>query len=448
MKRRKLDPAESLQDQFTALRQIPSLTQSQCRQVVALLHGDEEGGSTCKRLQHAHPLALPCLRQTLVPREGAPLTIHCMSLRALIEAKTKACPLFAACMERMYRMHGPRQPLIFYADDTQGGNVLAAPATRKSTLVYAAFLNFEFLHLDSLWMTLSVIKATETETCRGGLASVMTALLTFYQNETEHGIPVLVGGNYELLLIPHVIFLSDHEGVRAAMGCKGSAGFKPCIKCRNVLMLQRAQDLPAHVDISCTEPALFVSQSQGDVEDILALLQSQPTKKKREEAEVLMGFKLSALVEAPLTQVHLRNFCRLEHLQFDAMHHLFSNGLVAQELGLWFQCVHRVAKVTADHMARYMRVGWQPQKGIQFEPPRADLNFTSKLWKLDADFRGDAQACLYALPLCVSYGEEMLRGRYTDVDAALDSLQALHAVVICMKAQLWRRNATWKIHGC
>ena len=309
MKRRRLDPADCLKDQFTALRQIPSLTQSQCRQVVTLLQDGNEGGSTCKRLKHAHPLALPCLRQVLVPREEAPLQIHCMSLEALIDAKIKVCPLYAACMERMYERSGAQQPLIIYADDTHGGNVLAAPASRKSTLVFAAFLNFEFLHLESLWMTLSVIKASDNDTCQGGFASVLTSLLSHYRKETQHGLPVKIGDHFELLLIPHIIFLSDHEGIRSALGCKGSAGFKPCIKCSNVLMLHRAQDVPLHVDISCSDPERFVRQTQKDVDDIFNLLQRQPTKKKkREEMEVLLGFKLSSLKESALTQETLRGF--------------------------------------------------------------------------------------------------------------------------------------------
>jgi len=44
----------------------------------------------------------------------------------------------------------------------------------------------------------------------------------------ENGIHVKAGENYEFVFVPHVVFLSDHEAVRASMGCKGSAGFKPC----------------------------------------------------------------------------------------------------------------------------------------------------------------------------------------------------------------------------
>eukprot|EP00435_Cladocopium_sp_Y103_P050510 s1676_g15.t1 len=134
-------------------------------------------------------------------------------------------------------------------------------------------------------MTLSVVKASESETCRGGLASVITALMTYYHNETSHGIPVKVGENYELLFVPHVVFLSDHEGVRACMGCKGSAGFKPCIKCSNIVSSGRASDLPSHEDISCVEVSRFKRQTQEDVEDIVNVLRAQTSKKRREEAE-------------------------------------------------------------------------------------------------------------------------------------------------------------------
>eukprot|EP00435_Cladocopium_sp_Y103_P076014 s59_g73.t1 len=345
----------------------------------------------------------------------------------------------------MYAQTGAQQPLIFYADDTQGGNTLAATSTRKSTLIYAAFLNFEFLHLEEMWMTLSVIKASDSETCHGGLAGVITALLSFYQEETAHGIPVQVGANYDLLFVPHVVFLSDHEGVRAAMGCKGAAGFKPCIKCRNCVSLGRATALASHADISCVEKERFLEQRHEDVQDILRVLRTECTRKRREEAEVLLGFKLNILQQSPLAAPQLQSFFRLEWLQFDAMHHLFSNGLIAQELGLWFQAAHAMAGVTAEHMQRYMRIGWQPVKGGQSTAPRPDLNFGCKLWKTDADFRGDAQACLHALPLCVSYGEDMLRERFVALHPVLDSLVALHRVVSCVKACKANRTAAERL---
>ena len=106
---------------------------------------------------------------------------------------------------------------------------------------------------------------------------------------------------------------------------------------------------------------------------------------------------------------------------------------MAQELGLWCSLAHQEAGVTVQHMCQYMQLAWSPLKGGQLEAPRADLHFTSKMWRLDQDFRGDAHACLDVLPLCVAYGEDMLRGRYDSLEKALESLRALHSVVICLK---------------
>jgi hypothetical protein len=58
MKRRRLHVTDTPREQFAALRQIPSLTQEEGRQVVALLHPADEGRKTCSRLQDVHPEAL------------------------------------------------------------------------------------------------------------------------------------------------------------------------------------------------------------------------------------------------------------------------------------------------------------------------------------------------------------------------------------------------------
>ena len=61
--------------------------------------------------------------------------------------------------------------------------------------------------------------------------------------------------------------------------------------------------------------------------------------------------------ESPLTQSSLHIFLGLEYLQYDVTHHLFSNGIISQELGWWFQTLHKAARVSPEHMAR-SRVGY------------------------------------------------------------------------------------------
>ena len=433
MKKRRLLVDDTPREQFATLRQIPSLTQNQCREVVALLHPEDEGRRTCSRIEDAHVEALPCLRSLQVEREElAPLTIHCMSLQGLLAAKIRTCPLFAKCVTQMFQQHGPRSPLIMYVDDTQGGNTLAPLQTRKSTLVYCAFLHQPLLHLESLWLTLSVVKATDAATCPGGLCSVVSSLMTFYEEETRHGLVVDVAGESQLMFVPHVLFLSDHEGVRASLGCKGASGVRPCIKCKNVLGQGRAASVPGHEDVTCSDIRRFVRSTQEHVEETLRVLQAQETRKNREEAEKFLGFNLESLQVSPLTQPHLKDFFSLDMVQYDALHHYFSNGLVAQELGLWFSAI-QACGVTVDHMKQYAEVAWTPVKNGCITAPQPANHFNDKLWRKGVDFRGDASTCLSVLPLAVSYGEDMLRGAFPDLSPVLDSLQNLHEVVICIK---------------
>ena len=189
-----MNPDDGLQDQFAALRQIVSLTQSECRQIVSLLHDDDAGRKTCSRAKHVHPLSLPCLRELQIPTDNSNMTLYCMSLPALIQTKIDTCPLFKACCAQALRgrRHGELR-FVLYADDTQGGNTLAAPATRKTTLVYGIFLDFPMLYLESLWLCLSAVKATDVSQCNGGLATIISTLMSFYKSECQHGMTISVG---------------------------------------------------------------------------------------------------------------------------------------------------------------------------------------------------------------------------------------------------------------
>ena len=407
MKRRGLLSDAAPKEQFAALRQIPSLTQAQCRDIVSLLSEEDNCKRTCSKIDKVHVDAFPCLRTLQVPsHEEAPLTVWCMSLQDILEAKLRTCPLFAACVSNLFKKNGRSLPLIFYADDSQGGNVLAPMASRKSTLVYCTFLGMELLHLETLWITLSVIKASEAASCPGGLCSIMTALMTFYEKESRNGLALTLEGEAELILLPYLVFLSDHEGVRASVGCKGASGIRPCVKCRNCLSQGRATSVDGYEDLSQDDFSAFRKQTHEQVEEALMVLRAQPTRKAREEAEKLLGFNFENLERGPLAQPQLRSFFRLENIQYDSLHHYFSSGLICQELGLWFSTLkHNIGTDVLEHMRKYMSLTWTPMKG-GCKKAQNPANFCSeKLWKLDQDFRGDASACWEMLPLAVCYGE-------------------------------------------
>ena len=160
MKRKKLRPEDSLLEQYRCVRQINSLTASECRQVVQLVRDDGRGGGTAKRRTVNHPKAFPCLRELSVPEveTGRPLQAWSMSLPALVQAKIDACPLYRLLMQRALKKHNNHLNLIFYQDEVSGGNILSPNQSRKSNLTYVPWQEFDVLFLEDLWLTMGVTR--------------------------------------------------------------------------------------------------------------------------------------------------------------------------------------------------------------------------------------------------------------------------------------------------
>ena len=412
MKRRRLDVHGSYKDQFQCLRQIKTLTISECRQVVSLLHEDDGGKRTCQRQKDLYPLALNCLHELRVPQSnGSTQSVYCMSLRELLPSKMATCPLFKALLRKVVHKDSRNVRLVLFCDDAQGGNVLSATAALKATCVYCCFPDFQPLHwMDSMWLTLCVLKHSDVAKCVGGIAGVMSALLEFYHSEFQHGIPFELDEGFDLMFVPRIIYMADHEGIRASLGCKGAAGVKPCIKCANILGQGRHHGSDDFHDITCVDPSKFDPMTQ--------------------ELEKLLGFNASILQASPLTRNSLRGFFDLECVQYDALHAYYSNGIVAQELGLFFTSFCEKVNGSLNVMKEYAEFAWTPVPGHSRKP--MNLLFSEKLWKVGMDFRGDATVCLQVLPLIASFAEDVLR-EYPDMIPAIDSLQNLQAVSMCIK---------------
>ena len=431
--RKRLREEHKPAQQFAALRQVKSLSLEECRSVVSLLQGNDAGKRTCSRMSQKYTEALPCLRAVTVPKwSGETLSVPCMSLQAMLQAKIQACPLYAANFAAAARSTKNNLNLILYTDEAHGGNVLAATHARKATLVYAAFVNLPVLHLESQWLTLAVIKHNDSQQCVGGLAAVVSELMSFYREETRLGITVDIDKDPTLVFVTSACFLADHEGVRAAMGCKGAAGVKPCVKCRNVLAGDRHTAVEGHVGIGETDFNKFWPTTQTDVDESVRVLQRQRTQARLDEAEKLLGWNWTSLEVSSLNRNSLRGWFDVEHIHFDAMHAYWSNGIIAQELGLWYDKVTSLAAVTLDHLQAYADIGWQGVAGTTSQWRPAKQYFTDKLFRKNTDYRGDADCVLAVLPLCVAFGEEILRGRESTLDEALDSLIALQKVSVCI----------------
>ena len=105
------------------------------------------------------------------------------------------------------------------------------------------------------------------------------------------------------------------------------------------------------------------------------------------------------------------------------MHQYWSCGQVAQELGLWYTRL-ATCQISLDALRAWVAVGW---KDVGRTPPMH--LFSNKMFKCDADYRGDAQACLVVFPLCWAYSLEMLSDRadMTEAIASLRSMKSLYS---------------------
>ena len=282
MKRRKLRPDDSLLEQYRSVRQINSLTASECRQVVQLVRADDRGGGTAKRPSVNHPKAFPCLRELSLQQvdTGKPVKAWSMSLPALVQAKIDACPLYRLLMHRALTKNNCHLNLIFYQDEVSGGNILSPNQSRKSNLTYIMWQEFEILFLEDLWLTMGVTRSREIACMEGGMAALTKAMLMQIRSETQNGFAIDLKPLEEpvLCFIDSVILLMDHEAVRACTGTKGACGLKCCIKCLNVLSLNKASAVKDHFDITSADFAKFWPATDGSVKAAADRLRDEEKK--------------------------------------------------------------------------------------------------------------------------------------------------------------------------
>eukprot|EP00435_Cladocopium_sp_Y103_P012103 s2160_g3.t1 len=139
-----------------------------------------------------------------------------MSLPALVEAKVQTCPLYKESLLRTCQKHHGQLTLLCYADEVTGGNVLSAPRARKANIVYLSWLECPLLHLESQWLTASVCRSSDIAAMRGGMAALLTTLLTFVKDECDAGFPVAwAQDDVDLIRIKEIYLLADAEAIRS-----------------------------------------------------------------------------------------------------------------------------------------------------------------------------------------------------------------------------------------
>ena len=426
-KRRRLHAKDTPAQQFSALRQIRSLTDAQRRQIIGLLNKDQRGRRTCTRKQQKYGEALlEACRDIYLPTvDDAQIKAPCLSVPSMVQGKLDSCEVFRVAFQKAMQGNNNELRMIFYLGEIVAGNPLRADPARKAMIGYVTFLEMDCIRRECMWLTIGLVRHDDMNACQGRCPAVVRAWMECMWEETQSGFPVTIEGNSTLVFISEVILLGDADQLRNASGWKGPNGLKPCLKCMNVVTPGRRLP-PGYLTVT-DELTDSIPLRQTDLEAIHAHLAEQTVVSRLKQHETLLGWKLAELDNSFLMSPKVSGWCPVESIHYDPMHIYFSNGLVAQQLGLWFSSVQRTNKDCLSALGRYARM-WRPMPGSPISCGSAAACVSEKLFKDGSDFKGDAAQCLAALPLCVAFSWEVLVATTDDMVEEIKCLDALHAV--------------------
>ena len=432
MSKRRLDTNAPLGAQYQHLcHEIPKLQGNLARQVLDVLHAGEKetGRGVASRLSNIYPAASPTLRKIPLHADHAEKHLYVASLPHLVQSKVNSCALFRSSLKWALEKTGPHLELVVFWDEAVPGNVLNPDLRRKAGLTYVTFADFPATFLDTCWLTLSLTRTQSLQDIPHGYAKSMTSILKHIQEDTKDGFMIEIDEEPHLFFLRCISILADADGIRLLTGCKGSSGMKCCFQCTNVLGGQRC-NVDEHQHISSNQVHLFNRQTREGLRDFFTHLSGLTVKSTREKAETMLGWNTDALRACFLLDPALTSIVSLGDVLYDPMHCYVANGIVNQELGLWWSALVSKSTVHLEDFQRYVLNSWSWNSKTAATVRGLNLLLTPKLWQKNKDFRGDASETLNALPLAVAFSIEVLQPVCPYLEKEIASLCALHSVVL------------------
>ena len=258
------------------------------------------------------------------------------------------CPAFFTMLQEVAERSpsSPSSPwrLLFYTDELSPGNLLRSDNTRKSWAFYFSFLEIpaSVRTNENCWFLGGILRTSIVSKVPGGLSGVWRQLMRAWfgalHNFATTGCSIVRGGGEIIIYAVLHCVLSDESAIKHLWNCKGSAGIKPCLLCRN-LISSRSGLLtftgPDFVDLACTDTTRFQLHSDESIWACIAKLReaANSTRAAREKLEIVLGF--SADLCGILYDEWLRDYIRPTTTTYDWMHVFLVNGIAQLELWLF-----------------------------------------------------------------------------------------------------------------
>ncbi|CAE7513380.1 unnamed protein product [Symbiodinium sp. CCMP2592] len=234
-------------------RKLPHLTASALSEVCKVLR--DEGVPELTQRKHIAEAAWQPLKEnrilnrlSLLQTDGAELQIPSVDFWALLQAAisdadSNFAQYFWACIDKNPPSPSSAWRLILYTDEIVPGNPLAVQTKRKIWACYASFVelgSYALQHEES-WLCIGLLRSSLMAKAEAGVSQWIPKILRdiFMRpaNHLEHGCISLQrpGGPPVLFRVVLSMIVQDGGAHKALWSCKGDAGTRMCMLCRNVI---------------------------------------------------------------------------------------------------------------------------------------------------------------------------------------------------------------------
>ncbi len=222
--------------------------------------------------------------------------------------------------------------------------MLVQDQTRRCWNFYYQFreLHPDILTREHAWLLAGCLRAKVSKDVAGGVGTVWGKLLESFFSEGadfSRGVLLRLGGDERILLTARLgYFLGDEAALKGLWRVKGSSGWRPCMKCSNLVASRSGLADDSLVSSDETTLARVTPHTDASfvelADSVARKWQTQTTKTEKLQWEVACGFTYhpESLLWRPSLRRHLRP---ISQTVFDWVHIFLVGGIANVAMWHW-----------------------------------------------------------------------------------------------------------------
>jgi hypothetical protein len=343
--------------------------------------------------------------------------------------------------------------LALYADEVVPGNPLAVVNRRKVWVLYWSFLELHpLLHYENSWMPLIAEPAVGLKSVSSGISQVFAAVLKlFFGSHTfdfRNGLQLVDPHGHHIRFYARLeMFIQDGGAHKLVWGCKGDAGIRMCMLCKNVV--SKASSLTdsdgTNLLVSSVvheRDCIFATDEEvrGAVRRIAGFKRTCSSKAEFALRQQAIGFTHleHGLLQDPALEEIVRPVSQYCH---DWMHGIFSGGLFNVAVFLFLEQLRkaRPAFKPWERLSDYIKLWrWPNSNSLHFDPAKADLFSDSRVksYKRAGHIKCSASQGLSVLPVIATWTATAIKPTGLCAEAAR-SVMALCDLVEALQSTIY-----------